>query len=302
VSSTAIPVILNPTAGGGRLLRHRAPLEKVAADRGMTLEWWWTDAPGRATELAQRAAGEGRTMVLAFGGDGTYNEVARGLLGTETALAAMPGGTTSVLAYELGIPRPAERAFEALIDGRDRAMRVGRTDHDDLFLLMLSAGPDTVVLHHLMPALKRLGGRLGVAVQAVLELVRRRPLPKFRLTLDGDPEAVEGGWVIVGNGKSYGGPFFATPGADPFEEALEVVVQRRVGRGAAVPFFLAMARGRHTDRADVTRRSVQRVRIEPIRGGERPAYQVDGDCVGLLPVEAWVDPAELIMRQPGLIG
>ena len=52
-------------------------------------------------------------------------------------MGVLPGGTTSVLAYELGVPRPSSRAVTALLKGEDRAMRVGRSDRGDLVLLML---------------------------------------------------------------------------------------------------------------------------------------------------------------------
>ena len=64
-------------------------------------------------------------MLAVWGGDGTYNEAARGLVDSETALLALPGGTTSVLAYELGIPRDPVRRSLAQLDGERRAMAVG---------------------------------------------------------------------------------------------------------------------------------------------------------------------------------
>ena len=174
---TRVPVILNPTAGGGRLLRARVALSNAAAKSGVDLETWATSGPGHATELAARAAAEDQPLVFAFGGDGTYNEVARGLLGSTTVMGVLPGGTTSVLAYELGVPRPASRAVTALLDGEDRAMRVGRSNRGDLVLLMLSAGPDSHVLERLRPSFKRLGGRIGVALQALVETILTGKIP-----------------------------------------------------------------------------------------------------------------------------
>ena len=110
-----VPLILNPAAGGGRLLRALGAAHRAAARSGHELEIWSTHGPGHATELAGRAADRGEPLVLAFGGDGTYNEVARGLVGSSTSLGVVPGGTTSVLAYELDVPRPAPHAVAALL-------------------------------------------------------------------------------------------------------------------------------------------------------------------------------------------
>jgi diacylglycerol kinase (ATP) len=291
-----IPVILNPTAGGGRLLRARKGLEAAAAAAGAEIEFWATRGPGHATELADLAAAEDRPLVFAFGGDGTYNEVARGLLGTATAMGVLPGGTTSVLAYELGLPRSPARSAAALFEGEDRAMRVGRSDRDDVILLMLSAGPDSHVLERLRPSFKRFGGRIGVALQAVVEIMSGGPLPRMRVAIG--EMAIDAGWVIVGKSRCYGGRYCATPGADPFRGDLEVVAQQSSGRRAAASFLLGIPRGRHVHRRDVMREVVGRVRIEPAPADAMVPYQVDGDVVGMLPVEVGIDPQSLWVRLP----
>ena len=291
-----IPVVVNPVAGGGRLVRLRPELDAVARGLGVELEWCLTERPGHAGELAREAAARGASMVLAYGGDGTYNEVARGLVGSDTALGALPGGTSSVLAYELGIPRPAPRALTALVAGSNRPMHPGRSDRGDLFLLMLSAGPDALVLSHLGSRLKRVGGRAGVAAAAAREVLRRRPLPRLTCRIDG--ELVDGGWVIVGRSRCYAGPFHAVPEADPFGTGLQMVVQRRTGRWPAVGFALAMPFRAHVRRGDVVCRHATEIDLEPVEESQRVPYQVDGDLVGVLPVRVDVDHRTLTIRVP----
>lgn len=294
---TAVPIILNPIAGGGRLLRGRAELDRSARAAGVELRWIATEHAGHAEILARREADRGAGLVLAFGGDGTYNEVARGLIGSPSALGVLPGGTTSVLAYELGIPRPAPRALASLLSGADRAMRPGLTDRGDLFLLMLSSGPDALVLTRVDAGLKRLGGRVGVACAAVREMLRTGPMPRFLCRWEGG--CLVAGWVVVGRSRSYAGPFHATPGADPFGGPLEMVVHRRCGRGVALRFATDLLRGRHVDRGDVSRVMASWLRLEPDGHGEAPPYQVDGDALGQLPVEIGIDERWLRVRLPG---
>ncbi len=297
-TSEKIPVIFNPTAGGGRARRRRQDLERYVADRDIELDWWATNRPAHATELAAAAAAEGQPLVFAFGGDGTYNEVACGLLGSDTAMGVLPAGTTSVLAYELAIPRPVERALEALLLGDDRRIHVGSTDRGDIFLLMLSAGPDSMVLERLGPWFKRLGGRLGVAAQALRELTRLQRLPRLALTTDG--RRIEGGWVILGNGRCFAGPYHATPGADLFADSLEAVVLRRSGRLTTLPFLFDLARGCHQNRADVERLAVDSVRLEAVTPTPL-SYQIDGDVAGTLPVDIRVHPQTVTLRLPATV-
>lgn len=291
----SIPIIVNPTAGGGRLLRSFADLDASAHHCGVKLDWRHTEHAGHGAELAREAADQGHPLVFAYGGDGTYNEVARGLLGSDTALGVLPGGTTSVLAFEFGIPRPAPRALKALIIGRDRAMRVGRTDRGEIFLLMLSSGPDVVVLERLEAGLKKIG-RSGVALQALREFLRFETMPSFEVCAGGT--TLSAGWAIVGTGRCYAGPYHATPGADPFAPVFEAVVQQTVGRRYAVPFALGMPFGRHVRRRDVWRETVDEVELTAT--GDRPVrYQLDGDLAGELPVKAFIDPESLLVRLPG---
>jgi diacylglycerol kinase family enzyme len=292
----AIPVVLNPTARGGRLLRFRPELDATARRLGVELDWWLTEEAGHGEELGRRAVAEGRSVVLAYGGDGTYNEVARGLVGTDTSLAALPGGTSSVLVYELGIPRRPSRALEALIAGVDRPMRVGRSNHGDVVVLMLSAGPDAVIVNDVKRRLKAVGGKAGIGLQAVRELLGSRPLPRLRVRVG--ERTVEGSWVIAGNSRSYAGPFHATPGADPFAAGFEVVIHRGVGRSAVLGFAAGIPFNRHVKRRDVERFMCHQVVIEAVPTDAELPYQVDGDAVGTLPVELGVADETLLVRVP----
>ena len=287
-----LPVIVNPVARGGRSRPPREALEQAAARRGVRLDWWETREPGHATELAARAARDRLPAIAAWGGDGTYNEAARGVVGSETELLFLPGGTTSVLVYELGIPRRPEQALLAQLDGEPRAMTVGRTDRGQLFLLMLSAGPDSLILANLSPRLKAGAGKIGIALQAFVEF-GRASLPHFEVTA-GDVQR-EVGWCIVGNARCYGGPYHATPGADPFREGLETVLLNRQGRLAVIPFFFGIPSGRH-----MRMRGVERLDATDIRlvGDESIPYQIDGDPAGYLPVAAHAASDRVRVRVP----
>src|SRR6202167_1058187 len=88
-----------------------------------------TEARGHATELCREAAHEGYDVVVAFGGDGTVNEAANGLLGSPTPLSCLPGGSANVFAKMLGIPGELIDATEHLLaladDWRPRRVDLG---------------------------------------------------------------------------------------------------------------------------------------------------------------------------------
>ncbi len=88
-----------------------------------------TEARDHATELCREAAREGYDVVVAFGGDGTVNEAANGLAGSDTPLSCLPGGRTNVYCRMLGIPTDVVDATEHLLqiadDWRPRRVDLG---------------------------------------------------------------------------------------------------------------------------------------------------------------------------------
>ncbi|HET7340075.1 MAG TPA: acylglycerol kinase family protein, partial [Methylomirabilota bacterium] len=97
-------IVVNPAAGGGRTERLWPALRDDLQRLGLAFDWTPTTARGSATELARAALGAGVTLIVAVGGDGTLNEVANGLAGTDVPVSVLPGGSTNVVCRTLGIP------------------------------------------------------------------------------------------------------------------------------------------------------------------------------------------------------
>src|SRR5205085_12510944 len=106
-----------------------------------------TEARGHAVELCREAAHEGYDVVVAFGGDGTVNEVARGLAGSDTPLTCLPGGSANVYCKQLGVPGEIVDATEHLLRMADD-FRPPKVDVGDVngrlfcFTSGLRPGPD----------------------------------------------------------------------------------------------------------------------------------------------------------------
>ncbi len=167
-----------------------------------------TEAPGHATELCREAAHEGYDVVVAFGGDGTVNEAANGLLGSPTPLCALPGGSANVFAKMLGIPGDIVDATEHLLMMADnwhpRRVDLGVVN-GRCFTFSSGLGIDASVVER-VDANPRLKARLGpyfftwVAVSTFLRRYLLRP-PRMKVHAGG--ETLEGVTTIVQNGSPF---------------------------------------------------------------------------------------------------
>ena len=265
-----------------------------------------TERQGHATELVREAADEGFEIVVAFGGDGTLNEAANGLAGTDVPLAHLPGGSTNVVCKMLGFPGEIVDATEHLLrladDWRPRRIDLGRAG-DRYFVASAGYGLDAAVTRavDLKPALKHRYGEWYFTWAAVRTFFRRylvKP-PRVELETDGGLR-LDGIDAIVQNGDPYT-YFDARP--------LRVAVNSRPDSGLlagamlhratpidvpTVAYRLFSKRHRLADHRQITAFSdVGGVRARSVDGSEIP-LQLDGDWVGdFREVEFSVSPGAL---------
>src|SRR6058998_3682931 len=128
-----IVAIVNPLSGAGAtsdVARSRvALLERRFSSAGRRGRVHLTERRGHARELARAALDAGAALVIAWGGDGTINEVAGTLAHSGIPLGIVPAGSGNGLANELGLSGDPERAVDAILDGQDRTIDGGVFDH-----------------------------------------------------------------------------------------------------------------------------------------------------------------------------
>jgi diacylglycerol kinase family enzyme len=167
-----------------------------------------TQRRGHATELCREAAGEGYDVVVAFGGDGTVNEAANGLLGTRTPLTCLPGGSNNVFCKMLGIPADVVDATEHLLlmadDWHPRPADLG-VANGRRFTFAAGMGLDASVVERVdaHPDLKTRFGAWYFAEAAVLTFLRRYVVRPPRLELESGDRTVRGVSAFFQNGAPY---------------------------------------------------------------------------------------------------
>ena len=250
-----------------------------------------TEARGHATELCRQAAQEGYDVVVAFGGDGTFNEAANGLAGSETPLFCLPGGRTNVWCRITGVPVDIVDATEHLLalahDWRPRRVDLGRVN-ERYFLFSAGVGLDASVVEQVdaHPRLKRRFGEWYYTWTGIRTFNRRYLInpPRFETEIDG--RTVDGVTAIIQNAEPY--TYFGerqvhmAEGASLSSGDLSGIVLERASV-IDMPTIILRAFARRL-------RLARHRRVTPVRGlselvlhstDERPLpLQVDGDYIG----------------------
>ena len=109
-----IRFIINPISGKAQHKGIESRIEKLLDLRKFDFDYFYTKRAKHATELAQKAAKQNIDVLVAVGGDGTMNEWAKGLLGSQTALAVLPCGSGNGFAFHFGMERDIDKAIKQL--------------------------------------------------------------------------------------------------------------------------------------------------------------------------------------------
>lgn len=290
-----IRLVVNPRASRTTDRRRAAVVAELA--RAHQLEVVETERRDHATELAAAAVRDGVDVVAVLGGDGTLNEVANALVGTDCVLMALPGGGTNVFCRTIGLPDDPAAAARACLEGLERlgARRIGvgsvsRPDaHGSAprhFCFHAGLGWDAevvAVVERHANLKRRVGHALFVYAGARTFFAgfdRRRP--HFRVDLDDGTTVPDAYFAIVMNSDPYTyvghRPFVIDPanGADaPFTVA--VLRSMRMHHFLMVMAAALRGRGLKEQHSLVVRRGVATVSVQRTTS---LSHQVDGDHLG----------------------
>ena len=220
---TDIVVIANPAAGNLETIRDcQERVESIVGRWPVRI----TSHAGEAEVLARHAVEEGFGRVVAAGGDGTVNHVANGIAGSDAALGILPMGTVNVFAMELGLPvNDLDRCWEIIQTGTTRLVDLPSAN-GKYFVQLGGIGLDAQAVKETTLAFKRSLGPLSYLISAA-HIAARQP-PKLLIESQ-DAPMQEGSFVLVGNGRLYGGPFPFFKQAVVDDGLLDVVLFKRLG-------------------------------------------------------------------------
>ncbi len=216
-----IVFVINPISGTQGKEQILAWVNEKLDREKYDMEVVYTEYAGHAVKIAAQKAAEKAFAVVAIGGDGTINEIARSLVHTDTALGIIPCGSGNGLARHLQIPLDPKKAVDIINGGRLEVIDYGKINGIPFFCTC-GVGFDAFVSLKFSQAGKR--GPLTYLEQTLLESLKYRP-EVYELEMDGNASARYRAFLIAcGNASQYGNNAYITPRATLDDGLLDVTI------------------------------------------------------------------------------
>jgi YegS/Rv2252/BmrU family lipid kinase len=286
-----LQVIINPASGQAEPIL--TILNTIFKEHNVNWDVSITHETGDGARLAKEAIAAGADLIVSYGGDGTTQDVANGMVGQEVPMAILPGGTANAFASELGIPKVSAEAAEIIFNSEPRAVDLGKTDQG-YFVLRVDMGITTKISEDASREMKDRFGILAYALSAVKAVGQAEKI-KYRLNLDSEEVEIEGFACLVANVNDLGA-FNLTLNSvvDLSDGLLDVFIIDDVG-GTLLSVAAGIINLQDGAAASFKHWQVHEVRIEA-----DPPQKVygDGDPLGETPISISVAPKAIRVLTP----
>ena len=300
----------------GRRADDVRQMTALLAQRGIEADMSATSGPDDASRLSEQAVRSKTDVIISYGGDGTLNEVIQGMAGSQTALAVWPGGTSNVVARDLGVPFGIGQLADMIAAGKTTRISLGLASRlqegnekhiaqsasdgstsgqramSRYFVMMAGIGLDASIARSVNKKLKRRTGEFAYWMSGIRHLFLWRAEP-FMIEVDGT--GFKGAFALIGNGKGYGGGMMMTPGAKLEEPWFEIYILPPLANNFAYLRALgACMRGR----PEVAGVTLVRGKHVKANSAHEPWVEADGEIIGPLPMTFDIVPDALSVIVP----
>lgn len=226
--------IVNPLSGSGCARRNFEHLRACMEDRGLAYAYAYTEYPGHATALAEAALLAGEPCIVAVGGDGTVQQVARALAQSEAVMGVCAFGTGNDFARAFGLPSEPEDALEALLHGVPRLVDLGFAN-EHCFTNVAGFGFDVDVVRYTEKYKRHMNGMLPYLLGIIQALLHLKPM---EVCMHVENQEIRERALLVSacNCTHFAGGIHVAPQADPCDGKLDICVVRAM----SIPVFLTV--------------------------------------------------------------
>jgi YegS/Rv2252/BmrU family lipid kinase len=269
---------------------------------GLTGDVLFSERPEHLRVLATEAAGGGASLVVAVGGDGTVNEVAQGVVGSDVELAVIPRGTGLDFIRTFGIPRKLEDAVEVALHGSVRTIDAGRTRYrawsgeqaEAWFFNVAGVGMSGAVAKRANESSKAVGGKVSY-LWSTLAVFSRWQNAELTVSVDDEQRRDRMLEVVVANGRYLAGGMKMCPEASPDDGLFDVLLIGDVTKRDLVQTLPKIYRGTHLPHPKA---ELLRGTTVTVDSAEPMPVQLDGEQPGTTPVRFELVPRALRLRVP----
>lgn len=299
IASTSSPAVLlvNPEAAGGHGAEMLPMVQDYFASQGFPVEVIRTTSPEGLATRAQAAVDNGRRLLVAMGGDGTFQDLANAVAGVvagqQVVLGIIPAGGGNDFAAAAGLPEDPVDAARVIVHGRPRAMDLLRARTADGRVRLYAGGGgiglDADTARYASGPLRRFPGALRYTLGALWALRQFSPLEVTAEFPHGEhrPVRIRALLAAALNTPTYGAGLRLAPRALPDDGELDVVLVERLSTLEVLDVLPRLVQSEEVRMPQITRLRARGVRFS----ADRPAmFHGDGEIQGPAPVEIEVVP------------
>lgn len=301
---TPIIAFVNPLASGARAVSYVPQIQKVFSSRQLPVEFIFTESTNDLESRAREAIAKDCRMLLAMGGDGTFQGLANAAFGSNVVVGILPTGGGNDFAHAIGIPRNPVQAARAILSARPQAIDLLRARTGDgrerLYVGGGGIGLDAEAAVHASTTYRHLRGRLRYVAAALRAFREFEPLT-VRAEFPGtDWRPIQGRALLAAalNTPTYGAGIRLAPDARIDDGLLATALVNDLNA-----LEVAALLPRLVVRGDVPDSRVQRVSARRVRfsADRQCLFHGDGEVLGPTPVEVEVLPDAIRVLVPATI-
>ena len=282
---------LNPVSGGKSNQNWEAAIRDYFKDLQHTIEIFMLNGVHDAESLSYWITKMKPDRVVAVGGDGTVQMVAKQLLGSGIPLGILPAGSANGMARELQIPNTPAEALSIVVNGTIKEADIIRINNDEICLHLSDIGLNAKLIKYFEESNWR--GKFGYARVLFKALRKKRPMSVL-IDLNGEQVKRSAFMIVLANATRYGTGAVINPNGSLYDGVFEVVIIRKFSIGEIFKMFIRFLPLNPTKTEIIPATSVT---ITPYG---KVHFQIDGEYLGkVTQVEARVEARQLCLLVPG---
>jgi YegS/Rv2252/BmrU family lipid kinase len=289
----SVVVAINPAAR--RMTKEKSDgLFRFFKENSDLREFFISEKAGDITTVAEKVSKDDSVeLFIVAGGDGTMNEAINGISRPETKIGYIPGGTSNVIRFELGISKDIYEAGRTALWGKPKKVRPGIANGRK-FLLMTGVGIDADIVQAVSGKLKSFLGKAEYVRTGLMRIVQSS-LPPIRVKVEGESIG-DFSWVVVSRSSYYAGRLRMVREATLDLEELVAYLYKKGGPLPYLKYSIKTLIGIPFNERDVVKARAGSLSLES--SGPVP-FQVDGDYAGILPLDVGLSDDVIEINTPG---